>query len=106
METQRVVELFEADPSLFVGFIADLGGDPDEYGVAPEELSSITPTTAAAALAMFVSDLASVSPTWSALDVDEIDWVAVLTTVQDRFSSDMLGGLPSPGRDDNTEDPR
>ena len=60
----------------------------------------------AAALAMFVSDLASVSPTWSALDVDEVDWVAVLTTVQDRFSSDMLGGLPSPGRDDNTEDPR
>ena len=78
-ETERVIGLFANDPSMYEGFLADFGGDPDEYGVEAAEMESFTSTSAAVgqALGAYLSDLRGHYPGLAEIDLDRVDWPTV-----------------------------
>jgi hypothetical protein len=78
-ETERVIELFRGDPETFGDFLADVGGDPEEYGIASVDvLSAGDVMIAGKALAVYVSYLENSNPAWDGVDVDVVDWPRVM----------------------------
>ncbi len=80
--TERVIEAMRADPSLVGEFLADLGGDPDQYGVPDRDWSAASPedlgeTFLEHFLRVLMESSPEVAGSFTGIDFGEVDRAAV-----------------------------
>jgi hypothetical protein len=93
-ETERVIELFLADPSLFWDFTADVAGDPESYGVSMPSLedgASGFAEVMGQAMSALVTHEPLLYEEFFGIDAAAVDWVVVWTEVERRAHE---AGLP------------
>ena len=81
--TDEIVDLILSDPETFTGFLADVGGDPEHYGLELEDLVEASPTVIGPALAQYAESLATTAPGWATVDLAAVDWAEVVRRLPD-----------------------
>jgi hypothetical protein len=79
--TRQLLEAIRSKPTLALDFLADLGGDPEEYGDPDKDWATASPAEVGEAFAAMVTDLVDGAPElmtgFAGLDLAAVDHEAI-----------------------------